>query len=104
VHVYGPTGTEIVDAYRDGEFATLMAGPEAGRPVWGTDTEILQGESSTVTFVYRESPSTTVDPAAVVPGTAVPAQVSVDEVGSSQACPESAPEPEQLATALPSLG
>jgi hypothetical protein len=103
VHVYGPVGTEIVDAYRDGDFATLMAGPEAGRPVWGTDTEILSGESSTVTFVYRETPGPAGEPAALVPGSAVPAQVSIVDVASTQACPAVAPEPDQLAQALPDL-
>jgi hypothetical protein len=91
VHVYGPAGAAIDEIYRDGDFGTLVTGPEAGRPVWGSETEILQGEDSTLTYLFTEPVTAGDSPGVTVPGTAIPAEVSVIEVGSSSPCPQRVP-------------
>ncbi len=96
VHVYGPKDALIEDVYSDGELGDLVAGPEAGRPVWGSQAEILQGRSSSLTYLFDEPIVPTPDPAVSVPGTAIPADVSVVEVNSTTTCPDDLPDPAQL--------
>lgn len=99
VHVYGPQDAVIEDVYVNGDYGDVVAAPEAGRPVWGSQAEILQGQSSTLTYVFDEPVTPTPDPAVTVPGTAIPAQVSVHDVASRAACGE-LPDPAGLAQEL----
>ena len=88
VHVYGPEDSAIEDVIVNGEFGDLVAGREAGRPVWGSQMEIFQGETASVTFVFVE-PRDSTDPGnVVVPGTAIPATVQKVFVGGGQRCPD----------------
>jgi len=96
VHVYGPADAVIEDVVVDGDYGSLVAGPEAGRPVWGSDAEILQGQTARLTYLFSEPVGATPDVAAVVPGTAIPAEVSGVEVGGTESCPDALPKPQEL--------
>jgi hypothetical protein len=100
VHVYGPTDAVIEDVLLGDEFAALVAGYEAGRPVWGSEAEILQGQSVELTYVFAEPRGLAGDPAVVLPGTAVPAGVQLITVAGTQRCAADVLADPRLARAL----
>jgi hypothetical protein len=104
VHVYGPVDSVIDDVAVDGDFGALVAGPEAGRPVWGSETELFQGQSSTLTYLFSEPITASPAVPVTVPGTAVPAEVRVVDVGSTEPCGSDLPEPAELEGQLAALG
>lgn len=91
VHVYGPADAAIEDVLVDGEIGALVAGYEAGRPVWGSEAEILRDQSATLRYVFVEPRGSASDPAVVMPGTAIAATVTVKDTESDKPCSTVAP-------------
>jgi hypothetical protein len=88
VHIYGPQGSVIEEVFINSAYGVLVAAYEAGRPVWGSEAEILRGDQATLTYLFREPvpPAAGETPAVVTPGTAVPAVVSMVSSGTTAAC------------------
>lgn len=87
VHVYGPADAVIEDVLVGGDRGALVAGYEAGRPVWGSEAEILQGQTVALTYVFAEPRGLAAEPTVILPGTAIPATVDVVNVAGTQQCP-----------------
>jgi len=91
VQMYGPVDSEFLVAYEDQDVPQFARSSEIGRPVWVTQTETLRGEQVVVHFIFAEPDVAVPDPAVIVSSTAIPAEVSVNEVLSSEPCEELPP-------------
>jgi len=89
--MYGPVDSEFLVAYEDQDVAQFARASEIGRPVWVTQVETLRGEQVVVHFVFAEPNVEVPDPAVIVSSTAIPAEVSVNEVLSDEPCEELPP-------------
>jgi hypothetical protein len=56
--VYGPVGSQLVDAVLDGKALPSTQGTERGHPVWRFDIALLRGQSRTLVVHFTEPPST----------------------------------------------
>lgn len=104
VQVYGPAGAGFTVAYMNGDVPGLARTSEAGRPVWVVQAEMNRGQTSETSIVFIESNEAVPDPAVVVPGTAIPAQIEVREIGSTTPCGEFAPTVPQVQALVGSSG
>ena len=77
VHFYAPIGASYLSSTLDGLATPLYSGEERGRPVWWTYVTLMRGQQAVIDVRFQEPYVSTVMPAALPQGMAIPEVISV---------------------------